>query len=114
MIGEMNMYLTDDREKKEIFDWANRNNIDFNNDAEMKLNTYFNDFDNTDNIREFDYESIADLLNEFDMMWDEKDSFNDIKVVCAVAALKRMPRQRVELGEKSSDEMIIPDFVYAF
>lgn len=117
------MLLTDsdNEEKNRISVWASKhigeiNMLDYGHLTEAA--SYFIDFDNSDNCVEYSFDSIPELQMQLEKLWGNDDTMRKIILPCMVATFKGKPRPENYIDNQTHTDtynnVIIPDFVYAF
>lgn len=111
----MSMSWTDDLEKRGLYEWACKHSNVFRfTEIDKSKDTYYEMFDNVDNVREFGFESVPELVEELDKLWMGQPVFDSVKKICAVAAFKRELFLEDSSKKEKQDLIEIPEFVYIF
>lgn len=111
----MNMSWTDDLEKRKLYEWACKHSEEFHfTEIDKRKDTYYETFDNVDNVCEFGFGSVPELVEELDKLWEGQAVFDFVKKICAVAAFKREPVLEDSSKKEEQGLIEIPEFVYTF
>lgn len=108
-----------DEENKRIYSWAcESDGSDYlQQDWQEDKDSYFEQFDNVQNIHEYGFCSLNDLIKQLDDLWEGEKCMKEILRVCAVSAYRNKPKKQAEQSESTSrgkEILEIPEFVYVF
>lgn len=85
-------------------------------------NSYFiqreEDTNKNSYIREYGFETLPELVEELDVLWEADEMMSSIKRVAAIAALKNKPSKATQYTtveeDKKGTESKLPAFIYNF
>lgn len=105
-----------DGEQKRIYSWAcESDGTDYlQQDWKEDKNSYFEHFDNAQNIHVYGFDSLRDLINQLDDLWKDEKCMKEILRVCAVSAYRNKPERQTKQSDSGVESMEIPEFVYVF
>lgn len=108
-----------EKEKNMLREWAKKNNAAYRFTAiDMEKESYFIKRSARKYIREYQFETLPELLQELDYMWQDENSMAQIKKIVAVAALKNRPSEEIqkqtEKHHAHEKKELLPEFIYNF
>ncbi len=108
-----------DKEKQMLYEWAvNDYSKDVFLHSDHRRDSYF--LQRTENlcIREYMFETLPELMEELNILWENDEIMESIKRVIAVAAMKNKPtKSDDENGQKNGQEVTdekLPTYIYNF
>lgn len=121
------MIEKNEREKKGLYEWACNNeskemmNKIFNCASEKNMDSYYSDYPERDYLMEYHPQSLPELDEFLDMIWDKDDVVKKAIPFIRVASMKNSPIMKQDsIGEtsekieKTDSEPELPGFIYNF
>lgn len=112
------------REKDMLYQWAKTNSKSYHfQEIDESKESYFkqreNHADDLRYIREYEIESLPELMKELDTLWGTDEIMCQMKKAVAVAALKNKPvklniREETKVKCKIEEKDKMPVFIYNF
>ena len=108
-----------EKEKNMLHEWAKKNSSAYQLSAiEKEKESYFIKHSEMQYIREYKFETLPELLQELDYMWQNDNSMGQNKKTVGVAALKNRPFEEVHKQTKKhhacGEKEMLPEFIYNF
>lgn len=108
-----------EKEKNILHEWAETKDSAYQfSKIEKERKSYFVKRQETSYIREYGFETLPELFQELDRMWQDEKYIGQMKKVVGVAALKNKPLKESDrqMGESHTDEAkdMLPEFIYNF
>lgn len=116
-----------EKEKKMLYEWGTKNSSLYQKQKEDKgSDSYYIKRDVSKNIyiREYGFETLPELINELDHLWENDEVMEQIKHVIGIASLKNKPGKAALKEAETDDEKRaidkenaenkLPVFIYNF
>lgn len=108
-----------EKEKYMLHEWAEKNNSAYQfPEIEKEKESYFIKRQEKLYIREYEFETLPELFQGLDCMWQDEKCMEQIRKTVGVAALKNKPSEEVnrEMEKNYTDKTkdILPEFIYNF
>lgn len=101
-------------EKQILLQWGSVNYRPFHQSLKSE-GSYFQEFDNTDNIVFFSFHTLPQLADALRCLWKEDNIMQEIILPVSVATFKFEPiKQDFDLQGKKVNMLTIPDYTYVF
>lgn len=101
-------------EKEILLQWGSVNSHPFCRSLKSE-DSYFQEFDNTDNIVLLSFHTLPQLANELRNLWKEDNIMQEIILPVSIATFKLEPiKQNSDLQGENSGKLKIPDYTYVF
>lgn len=108
-----------EKEKHMLHEWAEKNISAYQfPEIGKEKESYFIKRQEKSYIREYGFETLPELFQELDGMWQDEKCMRQIRKAVGVAALKNKSSEKVhrEIEKNNTDESkdILPEFIYNF
>ena len=88
-----------EKEKHMLREWAENNNSTYKfPEIEKEKESYFIKRQEKSYIREYGFETLLELFQELDCMWQDEKCMGQIRKAVGVATLKNKPSEEVHRG----------------
>ena len=105
-------------EKQKVLEWAKKYHSSENEFPAKsdELDSYFEQFDSTDDVAEYGFSNLMDFKERLLKMWNDAPGRDEIALICAVAMFKSKPivQRRDNVDTQNDEDFSIPEFIYAF
>ncbi|MCM1154145.1 MAG: hypothetical protein NC489_15155 [Ruminococcus flavefaciens] len=111
--------MDNEKEKNMLREWAEKNNFVYQfSKIEKEKESYFIQCQESSYIREYGFETLSELFQELDCMWQGEKCMEQIKKAVGVATLKNKPSEEIpkQVEKSHTDEAreVLPEFIYNF
>ncbi|WP_347223423.1 hypothetical protein [Bacteroides congonensis] len=116
-----------EREKEELYAWGKQHGLDYYFPTfDKEKASYFirRKVDANSYIREYGFETLPEIMDELDNLWEKDEVSEQIKKVVGIAALKNKPSEIIseqakggsskETEEKREGGDRLPTYIYNF
>lgn len=107
-----------EREKQMLYEWGVNNHRDVFMQMDHVKESYFQQRTSNLYIKEYSFETLSELKEELDALWENDEEMESIKKVVGVAAVKNKPvkieKEKEQVKTQSKQEEKLPVFIYNF
>lgn len=108
-----------EKEKQMLYEWGTNNSSE---DIFMQIdyvkNSYFQKRIDHTYIKEYSFETLLELMEELNVLWENDEKMESIKKVVGVAAMKNKPvkteKEKEQIKDQPKQEEKLPVFIYNF
>lgn len=107
-----------EREKQMLYEWGVNNHRDIFMQMDNVKESYFQQRTSNSYIKEYSFETLSELMEELNALWENDEEMESIKKVIGVAAMKNKPtkmeKEQEQVKAQLKQEEKLPAFIYNF